>query len=372
MIMGWQSAAGRRPSSRAVGRPGPAWAETGRRLEAERTSLLALLLSVLLIGLASWYFGATKVPISILLLPIMVSALTLSVSGVGVLLLAVAVDAGLQVTALGFTTARVVALVVIAVGGALAAWVAGARQRVGGLGLRGESMLLDLRDTLREQGRLPQLPLGWGHEMVLESAGGSSFGGDFVVSSLSQDGKTLELAVVDVSGKGIDAGTHALLASGALSALLGAVPPGQFLLAANSYLLRQEWDEGFATAVHVVVDLVTGDYSVESAGHPPAVQFVAGSGRWRVANVEGTALGLMPQVSYERVNGNLGVGDALMLYTDGVVEVSGRDLTVGIDKLVGEAERLIGQGFAGGAQRLLAAMQSGAVDDRAMVLLWRE
>ena len=98
---------------------------------------------------------------------------------------------------------------------------------------------------------------------------------------------------------------------------------------------------------------------------------MAGSGRWEVAAVDGTALGLVPQVSYESVTGTLGVGDALMLYTDGVVEVSGRDLDVGIDKLVGEAERLIGQGFAGGGQRLLTAMQSGAVDDRAIVLVWR-
>src|SRR4051794_1149474 len=358
--MGWKSAVDRRP----------AWAETGRRLEAERTALVGLLLSVLLIGLSSRYFGASNVPISILLLPIMISALTLSLGGVGVLLVAVAIDAGVQVTALGYSNARVVALVVIAAGGIMAAWVARARQQVGGLGLRGESMLLDLRDTLREQGRLPALPEGWGHETVLESAGGSSFGGDFVVSSLTDDGKTLEIAVVDVSGKGIDAGTRALLCSGAFSALLGAVPSDRFLTAANNYLLRQQWDEGFATAVHVVVDMATGDYTVESAGHPPAVQFVAGSGRWEVAAVDGTALGLMPQVSYESVSGTLGVGDALMLYTDGVVEVSGRDLDVGIDKLVGEAERLIGQGFAGGGQRLLTAMESGAVDDRAIVLVW--
>ncbi|BEP15104.1 PP2C family protein-serine/threonine phosphatase [Acidothermaceae bacterium B102] len=369
--MRWPIIARGRTTRPAGRRPAPAWAEAGRRVDAERASLLGLLLAVLLIAAAIWLFGATNVPISILLLPIMVSALTLSLRGVAVLMLAVSLTAVLEVTHLGYSTARVVALVVIATGGALAGWVASARQRVGGLGLRGESMLLDLRDTLRDLGRLPALPVGWEHEMVLESAGGSSFGGDFVVSTLSPDGKTLEIAVVDVSGKGLDAGTRALLCSGALSALLGAVPPDQFLSAANTYLLRQEWDEGFATAVHVVIELATGAYTVESAGHPPAVQFMAGSGRWEVAAVEGTALGLVAEVSYDRLAGTLGVGDALMLYTDGVVEVSGRDLTLGIDKLVGEAERLIGRGFVGGAQRLLTAMRSGASDDRAMLLLWR-
>ncbi len=369
--MGWQLSAGSRDGTAAGRRPDPPWADGVRRTDAERSALVGLLAVVAAIGLASWMFGVTRVPISVLLLPIMVGALTLSVRGVGLLLLGVAVVAGLQLSELGFTTARVVALIVIMIASALAVYVAAARMTVGGLGLRGESMLLELRDALRAQGRLPVLPAGWKHEMLLESAGGASFGGDFVVSALSPDGGTLEVAVVDVSGKGIDAGTRALLCSGALSALLGAVPPHHFLPAANSYLLRQAWDEGFATAVHLVLDLRTGAYTIESAGHPPAVQFIAGSGRWEVAAVEGTALGLLPSVSYEVLHGQLGQGDALLLYTDGVVELPGRDLNLGIDKLVGEAERLIGQGFTGGAQRLLTAMQSGASDDRALLLLWR-
>ncbi|MDX6213640.1 MAG: hypothetical protein QOF82_2727 [Frankiales bacterium] len=369
--MGWQRTATRRDRVSTDRQTVPGWVQAGQRLEAERSSLVGLVAVVAAIGLASWLLGPTRVPISVLLLPIMVGALTLSVRGVGVLLVAVAVVAALQVGSLGFSTSRLVALIVVAVVGALAGYVAAARQRVGGLGLRGESMLLELRDALEEQGRLPSLPSGWRHEMRLESAGGASFGGDFVVSSLSADGCTLEVAVVDVSGKGIDAGTRALLCSGALSALLGAVPPEEFLPAANNYLLRQAWDEGFATAVHLVLDLRSGAYTIDSAGHPPAVQFVAGSGRWEVAEVDGIALGLMAPVSYDRLDGRLGPGDALLLYTDGVVELPGRDLALGIDKLVGEAERLIGRGFAGGAQRLLTAMRSGASDDRALLLLWR-
>jgi hypothetical protein len=369
--MGWQLTAGRRDGTATGGRPDPAWAETVRRHDAERSSLIGLLVVVAAIGVASWLWGATRIPISVLLLPIMVSALTLSVRGVGMLLVGVAVVVALQLGTAGLTVPRVIALLVVVIGGLLAVYVAAARKTVGGLGLRGESMLLDLRDALRAQGRLPVLPAGWKHEMLLESAGGASFGGDFVVSTISPDGRTLEVAVVDVSGKGIDAGTRALLCSGALSALLGAVPPEAFLPAANSYLLRQAWEEGFATAVHLVVDLRTGAYTIESAGHPPAVQFIAGSGRWDVADVEGTALGLVPGVSYDRLRGQLEPGDALLLYTDGVVELPGRDLSLGIDKLVGEAERLIGQGFTGGAQRLLSAMASGASDDRALLLLWR-
>ena len=73
---------------------------------------------------------------------------------------------------------------------------------------------------------------------MLRPAGGASFGGDFVVSTC--DGKTLEVAVVDVSGKGIDAGTRALLLSGAFGGLLGSVPASEFLSACNAYLRRAE------------------------------------------------------------------------------------------------------------------------------------
>jgi serine phosphatase RsbU (regulator of sigma subunit) len=66
-------------------------------------------------------------------------------------------------------------------------------------------------------------------------------------------------------------------------------------------------------------------------------------------------------------------GDALMLYTDGLVEVPGRDIDVGIDRLLGEADRLVTAGFSGGATRLVQAMQAsaGATDDCGLVLIWR-
>ncbi len=81
---------------------------------------------------------------------------------------------------------------------------------------------------------MPALPRGWGAEVVIRSAGGGSFDGDFIVSGLSADGRTLEVAMVDVSGKGVSAGTRALLLSGAFGGLLGAMPSGQFLQAATS------------------------------------------------------------------------------------------------------------------------------------------
>ena len=220
------------------------------------------------------------------------------------------------------------------------------------------------------QGDIPLLPLPWHADPVVKPAGGAPFAGDFVVSALTGADR-LEVALVDVSGKGIEAGTRALLLSGALGGLLGAKAPEDYLHAANAYLVRQEWDEGFATAVHLTLDLLTGDFAIGSAGHPPAAHFDAGSGRWGLVEGNGPALGLLPDVHYAATSGVLRPGDALLLYTDGLVEVPGRDLSVGIDKLLGEAERLVPRGFAGGAEVLVNRVSDGSSDDRGLVLLWR-
>ena len=176
-----------------------------------------------------------------------------------------------------------------------------------------------------------------------------------------------------MSGKGLDAGSRSLLLSGASSGLLGALPQQEFLPAADRYLLRQHWGEGFATAVHVALDLRTGDYVVSSAGHPPAAQSAAGSGHWSTREVtRGPLLGVIDGAAFEGERGRLEPGDALLLHSDGLVEVPGRDLAVGIDRLLGEAERLVAGGFRGGADRLLDAVACDSDDDRALVLLWRD
>ena len=242
------------------------------------------------------------------------------------------------------------------------------RSQLGVGGLQGEQMFVDLRDRILRQGGIPDLPPGWLAESELRSAGGTLFAGDFVVAS--RLGDRLDVVVVDVSGKGEGASTRALLLSGAFGGLLGALRPSEFLEAANTFLLRQDWDEGFATAIHLSLDTETGDFEVRTAGHPPAAQLDAGSGRWTVHEGDGPVLGLIEGAEFKMVAGLLRPGDALMLYTDGMVETPHRDISLGIDRMLGQAERLLRGSFAGGADRLVDALGSQN-DDRALVLVHR-
>ena len=254
---------------------------------------------------------------------------------------------------------------------ALVVVIARSRDRVGVRGFSGDRMFAELRDRIASVGRLPVLPDGWSASAHILSAHSDRFSGDFVIAHLDDDAACLEIALVDVSGKGTGAGTRSLLLSGALGGLLGAVPAADFLRAANDYLVRQGWEEGFATAVHVQLDLVTGEYTIANAGHPSPARYTSGRARWTVLDASrGPLLGVLPDVGFERQSGSLAPGDALLLYSDGVVEARDRDLTDGIDRMLGVAAMsVLREGDA--ARDVCEAARSGEDDDRAAVVVRR-
>ena len=338
---------------------------------ARTVVLLVLLALVALAAVLTTTVGLQAAPLTTLAVPLVLGAVLLDRPALQVLLIATAVAVAVELSQVGWRAARVGSVITLAILGIIAIELARDRERSGLSVGRGESMLLELRDKLRLQGELPDLPAGWHASVAQRSAGGSTFGGDFIVSTLADGGKRLELGLVDVSGKGLDAGTRSLLLSGAFGGLLGSVAPERFLAAANDYLLRQDWDEGFATALHVTIDLQTGHYRLTNAGHPPAVHYAGGSGRWQPIELGGTVLGLVPDIKPGVAEGHMQQHDALLLYTDGLIEVPGRDLAFGTDRLLGAAESLIPRGFDNGADVLVDMVAPDAQDDRAVVLLWR-
>src|SRR5947208_8162053 len=360
-------------------RPGPGRRRALRWVHTLRTQLtrqfitrnrrMAFVLSVLTIAIAvasvhvsAWWFSP-----GVMILPILAGGLLLWPRALRIFFGFAAVAVIYDVLE-GKAGAGIVATIVLTA--AFADVLARTREKLGVQGLRGDRMLLELRDRIRAQGKLPELGEGWGSSQVLKPAGGSSFGGDFVVSF--SDGKMLEVALVDVAGKGVDAGTRALLLSGAFGGLLGSVPQEQFLSSCNAYLRRGEMMEGFVTAVHLALDLTTGEYVVTSAGHPPAAHLDASSGTWRITQARGIVLGVVADLRLVPERGMLRPGDALMLYTDGLVEAPGRDIDYGTDRLLGEADRLVVSGFQQGAADLVGAMQGGTGgDDCALALIWR-
>lgn len=344
---------------------------TRRRVVESDGPALAFLIGLTVLIVILGVVEVDLVPQTTVLLPIFLASLWLGPRTLPWLvvfaLLGVVVLLAAQPSMSGRTVTRVVVTFAI---GLLVIVTSFRRSRLGVSGPRGESMFVDLRDRIANQGVIPELPHEWHVDSATRSAGGTSFGGDFIVASRATDGSTLELIVVDVSGKGIEAGTRALLLSGAFGGLASAVSPDRFLVDANEYLLRHDWEEGFATAIHLHLDLRTGDFELRKAGHPPAVWLHAGSGRWSTLDSEGPVLGLIPRASFEVVRGRLLPDDALLMYTDGLVETVSRDIGSGIDKLAGRAQLLFPSGYDHAAQRLIGDLATRN-DDAATVLVHR-
>src|SRR6201997_1290227 len=239
-----------------------------------RRIAFALCVLTIAIAVAAVHISAWWVSPGVMILPILAGGLLLWPRALRVLMAIAA--AGLLYDALMHKAGPGIVVTIVATA-YFADVLSNTRGKLGTRGLRADRMMIELRDRIRAQGTLPELGDGWGSTVVLRPAGGSSFGGDFVISHC--DGKTLEVALVDVSGKGIDPGTRALLLSGAFGGVLGSVPREQFLPAANAYVRRGSVDEGFVTAVHLSIDLASGEYTLYSAGHPPAAVFDASNAR---------------------------------------------------------------------------------------------
>ncbi|MGN6783279.1 MAG: PP2C family protein-serine/threonine phosphatase [Marmoricola sp.] len=347
------------------------------RRELTYSDRLAMLVMVVL-AVVVMVWGAVQpdvLPYTVMVLPMFIGSLWLGPRTlpwyVVICLIGVTVMVASQPTVNSRSVARI--LVTFAMG-LLILLTSFRRGRLGVSGPRSESMFVDLRDRIARQGGLPTLPAGWHAEAAVRTAGGTAFAGDFVVSGHASGdtevGEAFGVALVDVSGKGVEAGTRSLLLSGAFGGLLVALRPEDFLPAANEYLFRQQWEEGFATAIHLHLDLRTGGFALRKAGHPPALWLQAGSGRWRTLESEGPVLGLVPEAEFELVEGVLRAGDALVLYTDGLVERTRRDIGSGIDRLAGQVALLPRDGFTGGAERILDRLATGA-DDCAVLIVHR-
>jgi hypothetical protein len=347
------------------------WTQSlARRRVSVQLQTLLLLVALALVVIVGVLLNPEDVPFTSLMVPLLLGSILLGprlLPGFVMLVLALLVVA---LVAQASLTPRIWGAFVIQVLMCGIVLLAAVRRSRLGVGLAaGESMFVDLRDRISRQTGLERLPAGWHVETALESAGGTAFAGDFLVATRPSP-QRLEVALVDVSGKGEEAGVRALLLAGAFGGLLGALSSEAFLPAANDYLLRQEWEEGFATAIHLSVDLRSGAFEVRSAGHPPAAVRRAGSGRWGVLPTEGPILGVVEDATFTCESGVLVRDDTLLLYTDGMVERPRRDIDLGIDRMLGEAEQVLRRGVVGSAQRLVDSLGSRS-DDRAVLVLTR-
>ncbi|WP_433046934.1 PP2C family protein-serine/threonine phosphatase [Dactylosporangium sp. CS-033363] len=200
-------------------------------------------------------------------------------------------------------------------------------------------------------------------------------GGDFY-DAVPLPGGAVALVIGDVCGRGAEAAGRTALARHTLRALLesGAGAP-RALQRLNRALLDEDEDGAFCTALVVEARLCDGraELRIVNAGHPPPV-LVRASGEVEELGVHGPLLGVIPDAELEPVLVEAGDADAVLLYTDGLVEARRDRELFGAERV---RDALAGAGAADAAELVarvhaaVDAFRSGGSDDDLALLALR-
>jgi serine phosphatase RsbU (regulator of sigma subunit) len=150
---------------------------------------------------------------------------------------------------------------------------------------------------------------------------GNEVGGDFY-DLFESGGRGWTVVMGDVCGKGPDAAAVTALARYTLrAAAMRERLPSRSLGLLNEALLRQRSDRRFCTVAYAYLEPLAEGARVgfASGGHPLPLLLRA-DGTVEEVGVPGTLLGVVPDPNFEDRSLAMGPGDALVLYTDGVIE----------------------------------------------------
>jgi serine phosphatase RsbU (regulator of sigma subunit) len=181
----------------------------------------------------------------------------------------------------------------------------------------------DLNQAAEIQRRMlpDQAPQVEGAEVAGFNAACRTVGGDYY-DFFAHPGGTIGLALGDVSGKGMPASLMAMALHARVQVL--AAEPGDlaaFMTRLNKATCANCPSNRFITFFFCVLDGRTGHLAFANAGHNPPV-IVRASGKAEMLEGGGPPLGILSMARYREMRAQLGSGDALAIYSDGVTEAS--------------------------------------------------
>ena len=205
---------------------------------------------------------------------------------------------------------------------------------------------------------------------------GDEVGGDFYDVFATDAGWTA--AIGDVCGKGVEAAVVTGMVRHTLRALeLGHGEPAAVLRRLNQAVRRHEPESRFCSVALAHLTALKSGFRVDlaSAGHPPALVLRA-RGAIEELGACGSLLGIDREMHLVTTTCELQPGDALVLYTDGIVEARRGGELFGFERLraaVAAAAGRAAHDITGGIEAAVGAFAPGpAADDRALLVLRAE
>ena len=208
---------------------------------------------------------------------------------------------------------------------------------------------------------LPEIP-GWRLASMFTPAGGTEIGGDFYDVFLTPG--AWWLVIGDVCGRGAPA---AALTSMVRYSLRTAAQLSDDPVVATRQVNRTLRERGDLSLCSVAVLRIEpdGGAGLLRAGHPPAA--LVRDGAIAFHGEPGTMLGARDDGHWTTEHLDVGAGDTVVLYTDGVLDLRGRDDRFGEERLHGVLARAAGDPSAmmRELEAALAAFAEGSAGDDA-------
>ena len=165
-----------------------------------------------------------------------------------------------------------------------------------------------------------EAPVVPGYQIAYRWRAARVVGGDFFDFVPLAPGR-LGLVIADVSDKGIPAALYMMFARTLMRvAALSGREPAAALLRTNELILADSTSDMFVTAYYSVLDAENHTLTYASAGHNLALYAPAGSCAFEPMVTGGIALGIIEEAEIEQKTLNLAPGDAVLFFTDGVIE----------------------------------------------------
>lgn len=145
-------------------------------------------------------------------------------------------------------------------------------------------------------------------------------GGDFY-DFFQIDDERIGLVIADVSGKGVPASLFMAVSRTLLRATaLRGVSSAECLTYANKLLCKESLDSMFVTVFYGIYHYKTGMMDYTNAGHNPPYLLRGGRTVECLPVASNFVVGVFDDIEFESNTLTFGIGDTLLLYTDGVTE----------------------------------------------------
>jgi serine phosphatase RsbU (regulator of sigma subunit) len=196
-------------------------------------------------------------------------------------------------------------------------------------------------------------------------------GGDYY-DFAERSERELTLVVGDAAGKGVPAALRLASVRGRFrTEALRGQDPGLLLSALNLELAQHQHPENFVALVCARIDVRAGSVLLSNAGlEPPLLR--RRSGNWEAMTASGVLLGVQPEASYPDARADLGAGDLVMIYTDGLTEARREDELFGLERVREVVDRNAHRRAADIVQSLIDAARAFSdlpLDDLTVVVL---